>query len=1438
MALGSTGNSSGFSGPGRYSLGRVEGEISVTFRDEGWEKATQNIDKYIEKSDKAAQNAQKNADKVKDTNEQVVKSSEKVVEATGDSADKVKDKFKDIDSSISKVSTALLGVSAAGTAGLGATVKIAADFESAMSRVKAVSGATAEQMEVLTAKARQIGKDTVFGATEAAGALEELVKAGVGISDIMNGAADATVTLAIAGGVSLPEAATLASNALNNFRLTGKDMARVADIIAGAANASAIDVKEFGYSLQQVGAVASVVGLSFEDTATAIALLGNSGIKGSDAGTSLKTMLLNLQPTTKKQINTARELGLYIDGLGSTFFDANGKIKPMIEIAQQLNQALAPLSEQQRLQALEDLFGQDAIRAAAILGREGANGFKALNDEMNKVSAADVAKTNMDNLNGKIEDLKGSLEELAISVGDTLIPKLKDIVDTITKLVDKFNALDPRVKNLIIDFILWGTILTGVVGGLGKLYGTVKTLHGAFTVLRGALFGTSAAGAAASTGISGAAGAATKAGPRIASSVGLLTRLGPGLTVVTEGVSGAASALSATAGTIGTAIAGISAPVWGLIAVIAAAIAAVGLFAYWNWDEITAYWELSLGDLRKIVSKKFAEIYIEFQDFKREAKKHIAGIVTGMVTSFSGFGESLKSVFTLDYGGYKEGISKFASGVKQSFREAFGLAQKTDEFGNQVEDSMFSGLYDAFVAQMSRMTSYNIATINHIQKDWQAFGVPVVSSAFTQIIINANEEFENLKAIGRAAAGEVAGYFFSMPQRISESFNILQGVAGGYFSALRVNAGNSINEIIGDLSRFEASGEAAVQNMVTVAGAWLGQFKDDAIYKLQLIGDDIAYKFNTAKDNIIRILSDIPLSIAGIFRGFNTEIYNSGVSIIQSFIDGMQNNIGVVAQVAKNVVSAARNYFPFSPAKKGPFSGSGWVLYSGRSIGNAFAQGMADTIGNVQKQASDLIGSASNTINNGISNAKTQVDRTVRGFADQATNAINSLPGVQAGKNFINGITAGVRGQVDLVKAAVEEIRAASQGEDFGSGAVMQLFGLDLDTSRQVLDRVDYWSGLFSGRIKEKLYNEEDVAAHVNRIVDNLSSGIVNNVDTVSAALDETLHAVVGRDWGYGGLATIFGENFAKDFTNSAQQFGKDFTNFFSNGIFAGQPQISQAFTEVIENAIGKGDSSSGIKAIFGPQIGQQIADGAKNLGHFITRGLGDGIREKVNDVKAAVEEVVYASVGRDWGQGGLESLFGKPVADQIIRGAEQIGGFVNSGIVQGILKLGGNIQGAIGEVINSALGKGTQHYHLAQLFGENIGRNIAQGISNALPNALHGIQVAQTVVGGITEITQGLYDLGVQLDTIAQKRGFDGLDHFIRSIPSFFGFGPRPKSQAEIEYEQNQLLLNRAAANPGFSSGSTFRDLVVYTNKDTSKEIVDEAMFRVKSHEYIRGGY
>lgn len=96
-------------------------------------------------------------------------------------------------------------------------------------------------------------------------------------------------------------------------------------------------------------------------------------------------------------------------------------------------------------------------------------------------------------------------------------------------------------------------------------------------------------------------------------------------------------------------------------------------FAYWNWDEITAYWELSLGDLKKIVSKKFAEIYIEFEDFKRDAKKHIAGIASGIVTSFSGVGDALKSVFTLDYGGYKESISKFASGIKQTFKESLVL---------------------------------------------------------------------------------------------------------------------------------------------------------------------------------------------------------------------------------------------------------------------------------------------------------------------------------------------------------------------------------------------------------------------------------------------------------------------------------------------------------------------------------------------------------------------------------------------------------------------------------------------------------------------------------------------------------------------------------------------------------------------------------------------
>lgn len=345
-------------------------------------------------------------------------------------------------------------------------VKTSADFEKQISAVGAVSGATSEEMDKIRETALRIGKDTKFSASEAAVAMEELAKAGVSTTDILGGAADATVALAAAGGIELPQAATIASNAMNAFALSAQDLPHVADLIAGAANASAIDVGEFGQSLQQAGAVAHTVGVPFDDLAVAIAELGNAGIKGSDAGTSLKTMLQNLNPQTAKQRDLMKELGIVTADGANKFFDAKGNIKSLADVSQVLQDSLQGQTKQQKLATLETLFGSDAIRAAAIMAENGAAGFNDLAENMGKVSAADVAAKRMDNLAGSIEQFKGSLETALITAGAPFQSGLRTIVDLATGLVNAFANLS---------------------GGTQKLIGQLVAFGGAFLLIGGAM---------------------------------------------------------------------------------------------------------------------------------------------------------------------------------------------------------------------------------------------------------------------------------------------------------------------------------------------------------------------------------------------------------------------------------------------------------------------------------------------------------------------------------------------------------------------------------------------------------------------------------------------------------------------------------------------------------------------------------------------------------------------------------------------------------------------------------------------------------------------------------------------------------------------------------------------------------------------------------------
>lgn len=421
--------------------------------------------------------------------------------------------------------------------GLALAVKSAANFDQSLANISAVSGITGKGMDVVRAKALQLGKDTKYSAGEAAGAIEELAKAGLSMPDILNGAADATVNLAAAGGIELKDAATIASNAMNQFSLKAKDMPKVADAIAGAANASAIDVGQFGESLQQVGAVANLAGLDFHDTAVAIAEMGNAGIAGSDAGTSLKSMLMRLSPQTKQAFGEMESLGIiqydnakaakvlaekgikplsnsymdaraalmtymekqygfkkgskeardavdkFMNGTGmmnNKLYDSQGNLKKLGDIQAILAKSTKGLSAEQKQQALTTIFGSDAIRAAAILSKNGAEGYNKMSKAMGKVSASDVAKTKMDTFNGSIEQLKGSLETAAIAIGTILLPALRKIVDTVTGWINKFLEMSKGNQQLILWIAMAAAGLLLLGAAFIKSVKAAKALGAAF----------------------------------------------------------------------------------------------------------------------------------------------------------------------------------------------------------------------------------------------------------------------------------------------------------------------------------------------------------------------------------------------------------------------------------------------------------------------------------------------------------------------------------------------------------------------------------------------------------------------------------------------------------------------------------------------------------------------------------------------------------------------------------------------------------------------------------------------------------------------------------------------------------------------------------------------------------------------------------------------
>lgn len=393
---------------------------------------------------------------------------------TGDAVTKFSQRLTKVGDTTAKLGTAITAGVTAPILALGTyAVKTAADFDTSMSQVAAVSGATGEALDQLRSKAREMGEKTKFSAKEAADAMNYMAMAGWKTNDMLDGI-EGIMDLAAASGENLATTSDIVTDALTGFGKTAADSGRLADVMAAASSNANTNVAMMGETFKYCTPIAGGLGFTMEDTAEAIGLMANSGIKSTQAGTAMRTMMTNLAGNVKftaaafgdMTIKTQKQDGT-MRGLNDILSDCRGAFSQMTQVEQIAN-------------------------AEALVGKNAMSGFLAVMnaapadiDKLHKAilnsngAAAEMAKTMQDNLAGQLTILKSQTDELAISFGTILMPKIRQLVSGVQGAVDKFNKMDDKTKNLIVSAALTAAAIGPVVLVIGKLTSGVGKVTGA-----------------------------------------------------------------------------------------------------------------------------------------------------------------------------------------------------------------------------------------------------------------------------------------------------------------------------------------------------------------------------------------------------------------------------------------------------------------------------------------------------------------------------------------------------------------------------------------------------------------------------------------------------------------------------------------------------------------------------------------------------------------------------------------------------------------------------------------------------------------------------------------------------------------------------------------------------------------------------------------------
>ena len=718
--------------------------------------------------------------------------------------DEVGQKMESVGNSIAGAGKSMMPLTLA-IGGVGtAAVKTAADFDAGMSQVAAISGATGDDLEALRDKAREMGSKTKFSASEAASAMEYMAMAGWKTGDMLGGI-EGIMNLAAASGEDLATTSDIVTDALTAFGLSAEDSGHFADILAAASSNANTNVSMMGETFKYCAPIAGALGFSAEDTAEAIGLMANAGIKSTQAGTALRTIMNNLTGEVKIS-------GKAIGDVTIATTNADGSMRDLSDILADCRTAFSGLSESEKAQAAETLVGKNAMSGFLALMNAAPEDIDKLSNAIDNCdgTAESMAATMQDNLAGQLTILKSQLEELAISFGEILMPAIRSIVSHIQGFIDKLNGMDESQKKAIITIGL----VVAAIGPLLVIIGTVISKVGV-----------------AMQGFVKLAGAFNK-------------------------IKAAASAGTGIFGKLGAAIGGVSAPVLAVVAVIAVLVAA--FVHLWNTNE--GFREAILGTWEKIkttvsnfvegIRERLAALGISFSDIAETIKaiwnglcavlapifegafnaianvlQTVLGVITGILDVFIGlFTGNWEQVWT----GVKEIFSSIWEGIKGAFQNAIdtirGIADAVlGWFGTSWNDvwssvkAFFEGIWNGIASFFSGIWNGIQNTVTTVLNAIKSVITTVWNAIKTTITTVLNGIKTTVTSVWNAIKSTVASVLDGIKSTVSSVWNGIKSTISSVVEGIKSTVSSAFNAVKSTATSIWNSIKTAIETPINAA---------------------------------------------------------------------------------------------------------------------------------------------------------------------------------------------------------------------------------------------------------------------------------------------------------------------------------------------------------------------------------------------------------------------------------------------------------------------------------------------------------------------------------------------------------------------------------------------------------------------------------------------